>query len=108
MVTQRVIEANPAKIKTMLDMGPPPNMNEVQRLTGRMVALSRFISKSIEKGLPFFKILRKVKDFEWTEECQQAFEYLKAYLAKPPLLVTPMPGNTLYLLSSTPQAIALY
>ncbi|KAK4382527.1 hypothetical protein Sango_2863800 [Sesamum angolense] len=104
-----LIEANPAKIKAILDMGPPTNINEVQRLTGMMAALSRFISKSIEKGLPFFKILRKVKDFEWTEKCQQTFEYLKAYLAKPPLLVTPMPGDTLYLyMSSTPRLLALY
>ncbi|KAK4384306.1 hypothetical protein Sango_3074000 [Sesamum angolense] len=85
-----------------------PNQHQRSATADRMMAaLSRFISKSIEKGLPFFKILRKVKDFEWTEECQQAFEYLKAYLAKPPLLVTPMPGDTLYLyLSSTPQAIS--
>ncbi|KAL0361753.1 UNVERIFIED_CONTAM: hypothetical protein Sradi_3859800 [Sesamum radiatum] len=82
MVTQRGIEANPAKIKAILDMGPPTNINEVQRLTGRIAALSRFISKSAENGLPFFKILRKVKNFEWTEECQQAFEDLKKYLAK--------------------------
>ncbi|KAL0361477.1 UNVERIFIED_CONTAM: hypothetical protein Sradi_3832200 [Sesamum radiatum] len=64
MVTQRGIEANPDKIKVILDMGPPNNINEVQRLTGRIAALSRFISKSAEKGLPFFKILRKVKNFE--------------------------------------------
>ncbi|KAL0344398.1 UNVERIFIED_CONTAM: Retrovirus-related Pol polyprotein from transposon [Sesamum angustifolium] len=58
--------------------GPPTNINEVQLLTGRMAALSRFISKFAEKGLPFFKTLRKVKNFEWIEECQQAFEELKA------------------------------
>ncbi|KAL0402573.1 UNVERIFIED_CONTAM: hypothetical protein Slati_4287200 [Sesamum latifolium] len=97
MVTQRGIEANPAKIKAILDMGPPTNINEVQRLTGRIVALNQFISKSVEKGLPFFKTLRKVKNFEWIEECQQAFEDLKAYLAKLPLLVKPIPGDTLYL-----------
>ncbi|KAL0433749.1 UNVERIFIED_CONTAM: hypothetical protein Slati_2709200 [Sesamum latifolium] len=79
MVTQRGFEANPDKIKAMMDMGPPTNIDEVQRLTGRIAALSRFISKSIEKGLPFFKILRKVKNFEWTKECQQAFEDLKIY-----------------------------
>ncbi|KAL0455803.1 UNVERIFIED_CONTAM: hypothetical protein Slati_0919500 [Sesamum latifolium] len=60
-----------------------------------------------EKGLPFFKTLRKVKNFEWTKECQQAFEDLKAYLAKLPLLVKPIPGNTLYLyILSTPQAVS--
>ncbi|KAL0451531.1 UNVERIFIED_CONTAM: hypothetical protein Slati_1131200 [Sesamum latifolium] len=107
MVTQRGIEANPDKIKAILDMGPPININEVQRLTGRIAALSRFISKSAKKGLPFFKTLRKVKNFEWTEECQQAFEDLKTYLAKLPLLVKPVPGDTFYLyISSTSQAFS--
>ncbi|KAL0451254.1 UNVERIFIED_CONTAM: hypothetical protein Slati_1103500 [Sesamum latifolium] len=103
MVTQRGIEANPSKIKVIKDMGPPTNINEVQRLIGRIAALSRFISKSAEKSLSFFKTLRKVKNFEWTVECQRAFEELKAYLAKLPLLVKPSPGDTLYLyISSTP------
>ncbi|KAL0412322.1 UNVERIFIED_CONTAM: hypothetical protein Sradi_1433900 [Sesamum radiatum] len=74
MVTQRGIEANPDKIKAILDMGPPNNIKEVQQLTGRIAALSRFISKSAKKGLPFFKTLRKVKNFEWTKEYQQASE----------------------------------
>ncbi|KAL0347753.1 UNVERIFIED_CONTAM: Retrovirus-related Pol polyprotein from transposon [Sesamum calycinum] len=64
-------------------------------------------SQDQEKGLPFFKTLRNVKDFEWTEKCQQAFEELKAYLAKLPLLVKPISGDTLYLyLSSTSQAVS--
>ncbi|KAL0281790.1 UNVERIFIED_CONTAM: hypothetical protein Sradi_7287100 [Sesamum radiatum] len=107
MVTQRGIEANLDKIKAILDMGPPNNINEVQRLIRRIAALSRFISKYAEKGLPFFKTLRKVKNFEWTKECQQAFEDLKAYLAKLPLLVKPVLGDTLFLyISSTPQAVS--
>ncbi|KAL0427216.1 UNVERIFIED_CONTAM: hypothetical protein Slati_2896400 [Sesamum latifolium] len=60
MVTQRGIEANPDKIKAIMDKGPPTSINEIQRLTERIAVLSRFISKSTEKGLPFFKILRKV------------------------------------------------
>ncbi|KAL0415979.1 UNVERIFIED_CONTAM: hypothetical protein Slati_3429800 [Sesamum latifolium] len=55
MVTQRGIKANPDKIKAIIDMEPPTSINEVQRLTGRIAALSRFISKSAEKGLPFFR-----------------------------------------------------
>ncbi|KAL0431289.1 UNVERIFIED_CONTAM: Transposon Ty3-I Gag-Pol polyprotein [Sesamum radiatum] len=95
------------KIKAIMDIGPPSSINEVQRLTGKIAALSRFISKSAEKGLPFFKTLRKVKNFEWTKECQQAFEYLKTYLAKLPLLVKPVPGDTLYLyISSIPQVVS--
>ncbi|KAL0401375.1 UNVERIFIED_CONTAM: Pro-Pol polyprotein, partial [Sesamum latifolium] len=107
MVTQRGIEANPLKIKVIIDMKAPTGLNEVQRLTGRIAALSRFISKSAEKSLPFFKTLRKAKTFEWGTPCQLAFDELKAYLAKLPLLVNPSPGDTLYLyLSVAPQAVS--
>ncbi|KAL0325100.1 UNVERIFIED_CONTAM: hypothetical protein Sradi_5079300 [Sesamum radiatum] len=106
MVTQRGIEANPLKIKSILDMKGPTNINEVQQLTGRIAALSRFISKTVEKSLPFFKVLRKTKNFKWDASCQQAFEALKKYLAGLPLLVKPAQGDTVYLyLSVTPQAI---
>ncbi|KAL0294949.1 UNVERIFIED_CONTAM: hypothetical protein Sradi_6859100 [Sesamum radiatum] len=107
MVTQREIEANPLKIKAIIDMKAPNCFNEAQRLTGRIAALSRFISKSAEKSLPFFKTLRKAKTFEWGTPCQHAFEELKAYLARLPLLVKPSPRETLYLyLSVAPQAIS--
>ncbi|KAL0401879.1 UNVERIFIED_CONTAM: Retrovirus-related Pol polyprotein from transposon.6 [Sesamum latifolium] len=107
MVTQRGIKANPLKIKAILDMKVPTSVNEVQRLIGRIVALSRFISKAAEKSLPFLKILRKEKTFEWDAPCQQAFEELKSYLAGLPLLVKPSPGDTLHLyLSATPQAVS--
>ncbi|KAL0313192.1 UNVERIFIED_CONTAM: Transposon Ty3-G Gag-Pol polyprotein [Sesamum radiatum] len=55
MVTHRGIEANPLKIKAVLDMKAPTCVNEVQRLTGRIAALSRFIYKSTEKSLPFLR-----------------------------------------------------
>ncbi|KAL0445891.1 UNVERIFIED_CONTAM: hypothetical protein Slati_1717000 [Sesamum latifolium] len=107
MITQRGIEANPLKIKAILDMKAPTNVNEVQRLTGRIDALNQFISKAAEKSLSFFKILRKAKDFEWDASCQQAFEELKSYLAGFPLLVKPYQGNTLYLyLSNTTQVVS--
>ncbi|KAL0452032.1 UNVERIFIED_CONTAM: hypothetical protein Slati_1181300 [Sesamum latifolium] len=67
MVTQRGIEANHLKIKAIIDMKAPTCLNEAQRLTGRIAALSRFISKSAEKSLSFFKTLRKAKTFEWGE-----------------------------------------
>ncbi|KAL0433973.1 UNVERIFIED_CONTAM: putative enzymatic polyprotein [Sesamum latifolium] len=101
MVTQRGIEVNPFKIKAILDMKAPSCINEVQRLTGRIAALSRFISKAAEKSLPFFKTLRKARTFEWDASCQRAFEELKNYLAGLPLLVKPSPGDTLYLYLST-------
>uniref|UniRef100_A0A2N9ED79 Uncharacterized protein n=1 Tax=Fagus sylvatica TaxID=28930 RepID=A0A2N9ED79_FAGSY len=72
MVSQRGIEANPDKIKAILEMQPPKTTKEVQRLTGRVAALNRFMSRSTDKCLPFFKTLKKA--FVWTDECQQAFE----------------------------------
>ncbi|XP_070045833.1 uncharacterized protein [Nicotiana tomentosiformis] len=62
---------------------------EVQRLTGRIAALGRFIFKSSEKSFKFFSILKKQNQFEWTDECQQALKNLKAYLSNPPLLAKP-------------------
>ena len=49
-------------------MAPPTNVREVQRLTGRLAALSRFIARSAERSLPFFKALRGINPFRWTEE----------------------------------------
>ncbi|KAL0439395.1 UNVERIFIED_CONTAM: hypothetical protein Slati_2422500 [Sesamum latifolium] len=106
MVTQRGIEANPLKIKAILDMKASTCVNEVQRLTGRIATLSRFISKAAEKSLPFFKVLRKEKTFEWDAPWKKAYEELKSYLAGLPLLVKPSPGDTIYLyLLATSQAV---
>ena len=58
-------------------MEPPKNIKDVQSLTGRVAALNRFVSKAIDKCLPFFRILRKA--FEWTDECQRAFEDLSHF-----------------------------
>uniref|UniRef100_A0A2N9F6A6 RNase H type-1 domain-containing protein n=1 Tax=Fagus sylvatica TaxID=28930 RepID=A0A2N9F6A6_FAGSY len=105
MVSQRGIEANPDKIKAILEMQPPKTTKEVQRLTGRLAALNRFMSRSTDKCLPFFKTLKKA--FEWTDECQQAFEELKRYLTKPPLLSPSKQGEELYLyLAVSPTAVS--
>ena len=84
MVSQRGIEANPDKIRAIIEMAPPKNMKEVQSLSGKVVALNRFMSRATNKCLPFFHTLKK--SFELTADCQQAFEDLKAYLSSPPLL----------------------
>ena len=59
MVSHRGIEANPEKIKAILEMKPPQNIKEVQSFTGRVAALNRFVSKATDKCLPFFKVLKK-------------------------------------------------
>nr|XP_017256329.1 PREDICTED: uncharacterized protein LOC108225885 [Daucus carota subsp. sativus] len=96
MVSKGGIEANPEKIKAILDMELSKSIKDVQKLTRRITTLGRFISKSGDKCLPSFKALKKVKDFEWTSESQEAFEQLKKYMAEPPLLSKPIDGETLY------------
>ncbi|GKV44656.1 hypothetical protein SLEP1_g51818 [Rubroshorea leprosula] len=106
MVSRRVIEVNPEKIKTIVEMEPLKSVKDIQRLTERVAALQRFISKSANKCLPFFKIMRsgvqndefgKQKKFEWNLECQAAFDGLKSYLSSPPLLTKAIDGEILYL-----------
>lgn len=97
IVHHRGIEVNPAKVKAIMDMPAPRNIKEVQTLTGRMMTLGRFLSRLVEKGLPFYKVLSKAKNFVWNDECQEAFRKLKEHLASPPVLTKPQQREPLYL-----------
>jgi hypothetical protein len=68
MVKHRGIEANPVKVDTIRNMAKPSNKKDVMKLTGMMAALVRFISKLGEKGLPFFKPLKKADKFVRDDE----------------------------------------
>lgn len=92
MVTERGIEVNPLKVRAIQEMSSPRALKEAQALTGRIVALSRFESRLAERGLPFFRVLRKSGMFQWTAECQVAFKQLKEFLATLPLLKQPEMG----------------
>ena len=97
IVNHKGIEANPDKIKAVLDMPSPSGIQEVQILTGRIAALSRFVSRASDKCQPFFQLLKKA--FQWDAKCEEAFTTLKTYLSSPPILVSPVEGEllTLYL-----------
>ena len=80
-------------------------MKKVQSLNGKVAALNRFVSRAMDKCLPFFRTLKK--SFEWTVECQQAFEELKAYLSSPSLLSPSQPREELFLyLAVSPAAVS--
>ena len=106
IVNNRRIEANPDKIKAVLNMPSPSGIKEVQRLTERIAALSRFVSRASDKCQPFFQVLKKA--FQWDTKCEEAFSTLKTYLSSPPppppppILVSPIEGEllTLYLVVS--------
>ena len=104
MVTHRGIEVNPDQIRAINSLQPPRNPKEVQKLTGMMAVLNRFISRSAERCRPFFLLLHKWKEFRWSEECVMAFQELKRYLSHPPIMSNPMVDEVLFAYI----AIALY
>ena len=85
-----------------MELKPPKTVKAVQSLNGKVAALNRFVSKATDKCLPFFRVLKK--SFEWTDECQKAFEDLKKYLSSPPFLSPSVPGEELYLYIAVSQA----
>ena len=60
------------------------------------VELNRFISRSVDRCRLFFLLINKWKGFEWTEECATAFQQLKDYLARPPIISNPEPYEVLF------------
>jgi hypothetical protein len=89
IISHRGIEANPEKISAITNMKAPTYIKDVQKLTGCMEALNRFISKLGERGLPFFKLLMHQEKFVWTPEADQALAQLKNFLSKPSVLMAP-------------------
>jgi hypothetical protein len=107
MVGHQGIEANPANVDAICNMAKPSNKKDVMKLTGMMETLGGFISKLGEKGLPFFKLLKKADKFVWDDEAQKAFEALKESLTMPPIMTPPIPNEMLLLyISATTNVVS--
>jgi hypothetical protein len=107
IVSQRGIEANPEKVAALERMGPIWDLKGVQKVLGCLAALSRFISRLIEKGLPLYRLLKKHEQFSWTVEAQEALDKLKATLAHAPILTPPQDSKPLYLyVAATTQVVS--
>ena len=89
MLTQHGIEANPEKCKAIIEMRSPTTIKEVQRLIGRLTAISRFLPKLAEQTQPIIQLLKKSTRFTWTDDCEQIFQKLKTTLTSPPILHKP-------------------
>ena len=106
-VTYRGIEVNPDQIKAINSLQPLRNPKEVHKLTGMTAALNRFISRLADRCRPFFLLLHKWKIFEWTEECAVAFQQLKDYLSRPPIMSSPEVDEVLFAyLAVAPHAVS--
>jgi hypothetical protein len=107
IVSERGIKANPEKIASITNMGPIKDLKGVQRVMGCLAALSRFISRLGEKGLPLYRLLRKSERFTWTPEAEEVLGNLKALLTNAPILVPPAAGEALLIyVAATTQVVS--
>jgi hypothetical protein len=94
-------------------MGSIRDLKGVQKVLGCLAALSRFISRLGEKGLPLYRLLKKHEQFSWTVEAQEALDKLKGgeplclYVAHAPILTPPQGGEPLCLyVAATTQVVS--
>ncbi|XP_012839468.1 PREDICTED: uncharacterized protein LOC105959853 [Erythranthe guttata] len=97
VVRHRGIEIEQAKIDAILKIREPRNIHELKSLQGKLAYLRRFISNLAGRCQPFSRLMKKNVPFEWDEACTSAFESIKSYLTKPPVLIAPVPGRSLIL-----------
>ncbi|GKA41028.1 reverse transcriptase domain-containing protein, partial [Tanacetum coccineum] len=87
-VNTRGLKVCPDKVDAVLSLTSPKCLKDVQKLNGKLASLKRFLAKSAEKSLPFFKTLKgctKKSDFCWTDEAESSFRQMK-HIAKLPML----------------------
>ena len=90
LVSSRGIEANPAKISAIERMPVPKCLKDVQKFTGCLASLSRFVSRLGEKALPLYQLIKKTDTFVWTPRADAAFHELKGMLSTAPILASPL------------------
>ncbi|GKD34353.1 reverse transcriptase domain-containing protein [Tanacetum coccineum] len=104
------LRACPEKADTVLSLPSPRCIKDVQKLNGKLASLNRFLSKSSEKSLPFFKTLKKCtkkSDFQWTTEAEEAFKQMKKLIAELPTLTAPREHEELIIyLAAAKEAIS--
>jgi hypothetical protein len=106
IISKRGIEPNPEKVTALERMGSIRDLKGVQKVLECLTALSRFISRLGEKGLPLYRLLKKHERFFWTVEAQEGLDKLKATLAHAPILTPPQDGKPLYLyVTATTQVV---
>ena len=99
---------NPNQISAIERLKSLSNPKKVQVLTSILVALNRFISKFVDRCRPFYQLLKKWKGFQWTEECEKAFQDLKKYLVQAPILLAPEINEDLFMyLSVSKHAVSV-
>ncbi|GKB31832.1 reverse transcriptase domain-containing protein, partial [Tanacetum coccineum] len=98
LITKQGIKANPSKVMAVTVLEPPRTLKDVHSLNGKLASLSRFLLKSAEKSLPFFKALKSCtnkKTIRWTVDTEKDFLKMKEFMEILPTLTAPMKGEVL-------------
>nr|GEZ87766.1 reverse transcriptase domain-containing protein [Tanacetum cinerariifolium] len=92
-VNTKGLKVCPDKVDDVLSLPSLKCLKDIQKLNGKLASLNRFLAKSAEKYLPFFKTSKKCTkkcDFHWTTEAEEAFKQMKQLIAELPMLTAPM------------------
>jgi len=107
IVSNRGIEANPAKIRALSQLAIPTDLKHIQKLTGCVAALSSFISRLGEKALPLYRLLQRTEHFVWTDAAKAGLDEIKTLLASNPVLTAPNTGEHMLLyIAATHQVVS--
>jgi len=93
IVTSKGIHLDLDKVKPIQSMHPPKNLKELRGLQGRLAYIRTFIINLSGCCQSFTWFTKKGVSFVWDKACQGAFEDIKRYLIKPPVLVAPTQEN---------------
>ncbi|GKA78592.1 reverse transcriptase domain-containing protein, partial [Tanacetum coccineum] len=109
-VNTKGLKVCPDKVDAVLSLPSPKCLKDVQNLNGKLASLNRFLAKSEEKSLPFFKMLTKCtkkSNFHWTAEAEEAFKKMKQLIVELPMLAAPMEKEELILyLAATKEMVS--
>ncbi|GJR78621.1 reverse transcriptase domain-containing protein [Tanacetum coccineum] len=109
-VNDEGLKVCPDKADAVLSLPSLECLKDVQKLNGKLASLNRFLSKSAEKSLSFFKTLKKCtkkSDFQWTQEAEVAFKQMKKLIAELPMLTAPKEKEELIIyLAAAKEAIS--
>jgi hypothetical protein len=105
VVLSQGIDSNLKKVEAIEQLQPPQTRKEIQKLAEMIAALSRFISKLDECGMPFYKLLQKADEFQWDDQAAATFIELKQYLKSLPMLVPPKLDDVLLMYVAATDAV---
>ncbi|GKE42198.1 hypothetical protein Tco_1469482, partial [Tanacetum coccineum] len=103
-VNTKGLKVYPDNVDAVLSLPSPKFLKGVQKLNEKLASLNRFLAKSAEKSLSFFKTLKKYMkkiDFHWTTKAEEAFKQMKQLIAELPMLTAPMEKEELIVYLAT-------